>query len=581
MPTPTRYWAAIVALTLVACAGSTARVPVTPRADSSQALPDATLDQVRDTVMAARRLTFVGEQVEVVQLAEGDFKATVRAHTLPPSAEARGLSRVFSWAAPKQSSSAQQSKSLDELVAAYYDAKHDRIVAPVDGAGATPDKLGTFAHELQHALQQRHFDITRLQKSATDDDAKLALSALIEGDAQVTMGAYLGATHGIPTSRALRRITDLTAGVRVHHGVRGARIAGSDSPQLLTFPYDDGMRFVADLYRAGGFELVNRAYERPPTATMHILHPERYVAGVVPAVVAAPEPLGKQVASGTWGELRTIMVLAACVPIRRARAVAAGWRGDGYTLGQRGDRSTLSWVSVWSNVAAARAFQKSLHGCLRVGRRVHRYGDRVLLTVNATAAGHASRIAALAGHAVTQAPARPFGDVVVPPRVPIPARRHGRLNGVSYQSIWLGLDGQVPVGMKASVGPDLELTVLDPHSDARGVVALYDHVPRGRSLDALFDDVQRTLRATSKRPVTKVLRQSKRGALGPVISEQYQLGPATIVVEVLPLCAETGALVFVRAWRDDLGRDRLKSWRHGFRWIVDRRIPACRWLDPK
>jgi hypothetical protein len=46
--------------------------------------------------------------------------------------------------------------------------------------------------------------------------------------------------------------------------------------QELLFPYEDGLTFVCDLYRDGGWNEVDRAYGDPPTTTAQVLFPERY-----------------------------------------------------------------------------------------------------------------------------------------------------------------------------------------------------------------------------------------------------------------------------------------------------------------
>ena len=56
-------------------------------------------------------------------------------------------------------------------------------------AGFDKDENKTvIAHELTHALADQHFDLDALQKAVkNDDDRDLALSALIEGEATLTM----------------------------------------------------------------------------------------------------------------------------------------------------------------------------------------------------------------------------------------------------------------------------------------------------------------------------------------------------------------------------------------------------------
>src|ERR1035438_5397005 len=54
------------------------------------------------------------------------------------------------------------------------------------------------------------------------------------------------------------------------------------------FPYVDGFRLVASVYRAGGFPLVNRMFARPPISTEQVLWPAAYIAGELPIRIEPP-----------------------------------------------------------------------------------------------------------------------------------------------------------------------------------------------------------------------------------------------------------------------------------------------------
>ena len=104
------------------------------------------------------------------------------------------------------------------------------------------------------------------------------------------MAAFAGSEYGVPLNRTLRTIFD------IHDRVKSEEIAHDTytshsvavTKRLLLFPYEDGMRFVADIYRAGGLELVNRMYEQPPVSTEQILHPNKYLEGELPTPVNVP-----------------------------------------------------------------------------------------------------------------------------------------------------------------------------------------------------------------------------------------------------------------------------------------------------
>src|SRR5256885_14114179 len=83
------------------------------------------------------------------------------------------------------------------------------------------------------------------------------------------------------------------------------RISGK-SPELLrapailreelVLPYAAGFALVAEVYRRGGFALVDRMFRNPPVSSHQVLHPEAYFTGEVP--IALPMPLAPAGARG-------------------------------------------------------------------------------------------------------------------------------------------------------------------------------------------------------------------------------------------------------------------------------------------
>jgi hypothetical protein len=148
------------------------------------------------------------------------------------------------------------------------------------------------------------------------------------------MGATLGSEGGAPVSRSLRRIVEVTKKVPLAKITRGEDRSRLDhaldlARKRLVFPYEEGMMFASDLYRAGGFPLVDGAFAHPPRSTEQILHPERYLAGDQPRPVATPKaPTGYTlVTSDTLGELDTRTLLSRCMdPAVANRAAGAGHR---------------------------------------------------------------------------------------------------------------------------------------------------------------------------------------------------------------------------------------------------------------
>ncbi|MEJ7734987.1 MAG: hypothetical protein WKG00_38085 [Polyangiaceae bacterium] len=185
---------------------------------------------------------------------------------------------------------------LEEQVSGFYDHRQRLIYVPRVPLRSEADAIeqrAVVAHEAQHALQDQHFGEV-LRDKAGGEDQRLARLALIEGDAMVAMGAWLGAAHGAPVGRTVRRIADVTRKVpleRFRHE-QGPRTRLGRAPALmqaqLRFPYEEGMLFVADMYRAGGFPLVDRLFQRPPANTEQVLPDNTWL--VLPRPIA-PLPL--------------------------------------------------------------------------------------------------------------------------------------------------------------------------------------------------------------------------------------------------------------------------------------------------
>jgi uncharacterized iron-regulated protein len=156
---------------------------------------------------------------------------------------------------------------------------------------------GVLIHEMVHALQDQHFGLDKLHESVEADDAELAKTALIEGDATYTMIEVLKKDQ--PKVAAM-----LDAPLAKAKDVRKA------------FLYAGGARYVKALKERGGWEAVNKAYRFPPESTADILHPE----GVSTIDLGPGE---------TVGELGWIALLAQTPDTAAlAMASASGWRGD-------------------------------------------------------------------------------------------------------------------------------------------------------------------------------------------------------------------------------------------------------------
>ncbi len=220
---------------------------------------------------------------------------------------------------------------LTEQVAGYYDHA-DRTLYIVD---ESPSDL-LVAHEIEHALQDQHFDLAKLTDlPASEGDAKLARQALIEGDGMATMIELVLARDGIPAPWGQTDAVEMTARRIELEGGAGELLERAPLVvrDLLMFPYTRGLGFVAALRARHAWSRVDQAFKKPPESTEQILHPDLYLTGDIPRKVTAKLPASlsgwRTVQQTTWGEAGWLVLLRQHgVALDAAETAAAGWGGD-------------------------------------------------------------------------------------------------------------------------------------------------------------------------------------------------------------------------------------------------------------
>src|SRR5207253_2868522 len=138
-------------------------------------------------------------------------------------------------------------KLLREQVAGFYEPKTKEFYLAAWLPLAEQKKV--MAHELMHALQDQHFNLRRFEKWPKGDaDAELAVHALVEGDATLTMTFYMAKNPLV----ALAFIRSLGAEGMSSDQFKQAPRALRES---LVFPYEQGSEWTTQLYRRGGWAL--------------------------------------------------------------------------------------------------------------------------------------------------------------------------------------------------------------------------------------------------------------------------------------------------------------------------------------
>lgn len=254
-----------------------------------------------------------------------------------------------------------------ERVGGFYDTRGKIVRMPNEEPSSREENVrhrATLAHELHHVMQFQNFQ----EPALADEDARLAWQALVEGDAEVAEMVHTAAELGISASRMLRRARYAVAkpepvSADATPTERSAwEMLPLASEAMAGFPYRDGLAFSVDLYRAGGFTLIDKAYGRPPNVTEHILHPEKYLADEQPRAISelSPPPGWTLAWSTPLGELRTRVALEPCLGQKVAVAAAAGWNGDRAFVLERDNGWMLGWVSAWDSEADAAELEDGL-----------------------------------------------------------------------------------------------------------------------------------------------------------------------------------------------------------------------------
>jgi hypothetical protein len=230
----------------------------------------------------------------------------------------------------------------------------------------------TLSHEMAHALADQHFNLQALDGAVKDcEDAELALSALVEGEATLVMIGEMMRGNGDDSQRVLRmrpeRVDRLFSIMGVASFLGGGRAMRAAPPffrQSLVFPYHQGTVFVARLANEGGWARIDRAFQFPPLSTEQVLHPEKYLDLANrddPQSIRLPElpqlADWSRLGDETLGEYQTRLLLKNTPD---AAGAAAGWDGDRYAVFTKDKRTALVWLTTWDSPGDSQQFLDTL-----------------------------------------------------------------------------------------------------------------------------------------------------------------------------------------------------------------------------
>ena len=267
--------------------------------------------------------------------------------------------RAFGLLAPDADVAELQLQLLGDRVLGFYNKDEERLVV-VSDAGLDVEARITYAHEYTHALQHAAFGPDSVETDLPgEDDKALARLALIEGDAMITMLAWM-LQH-----LTQQEILEYFAGAELPDttGVPSWMVEQS------LFPYDAGLTWTTAL--AGGdptnpdFTEVDAAHGDPPDSTEQVLELDKWEAREAPEEMVLPD-LATALGDG-WEEVDStpigqasinIMLEFFGIPVTESREAGEGWGGDRAVVVQGPDDAfALAWRLTWDSSTDAAEFR--------------------------------------------------------------------------------------------------------------------------------------------------------------------------------------------------------------------------------
>jgi hypothetical protein len=162
----------------------------------------------------------------------------------------------------EQNVQSELGSTLGSSVAGFYSPTDDEIKIVTDSPDEAVVDNATLHHELVHALQDQYHDLSSETYTATTQDGDLAISGVVEGEANYIEYLYLEKCGGewecveTPTTGGSGGSSDLNLGIFL----------------VIFQPYSDGPPFVHDLKQEGGWDAVEERFANPPVSSEQVIH---------------------------------------------------------------------------------------------------------------------------------------------------------------------------------------------------------------------------------------------------------------------------------------------------------------------
>ena len=254
-----------------------------------------------------------------------------------------GAYRAIGLAEGKVDLNDSMNEVSDSGTLAFYDPEDERV--RVRGTELTPGLRVTLAHELTHALQDQHFDLTQIYDDTSDlqpDSYDTQLRAVVEGDATRIEERYVEDELTLKERQAYQDD-------QVDEGEAASEELEKESvpPGLLgafAAPYWFGPRFVALLEQERGSKAVDEAISLPPSSSEQMFDPLTYLDGDR-AVTVDPVAVPKRatvIEQGPFGSVQWFLMLAERIKPAVALRAVDGWGGDSHAVWVSGGKTCVA-----------------------------------------------------------------------------------------------------------------------------------------------------------------------------------------------------------------------------------------------
>ena len=231
--------------------------------------------------------------------------------------------------------------------AALYSSDTEDLYLRRDWRGDLDTLQWQVAYGYARAIPDQRGDLPRLTADAVSLDRRLALMAVGDGDALLSLWLYAGVEPGSAQAQAL---TEVVADATLPRWKAKDPLLDDLSGLSLNL----GSTFAAALYGEGGIPAVDAAIVRPPRSTEQLLHVERYLEDDEPRVIPPLDvALGRDwtsTRSETLGEAMMALTLLEWSNGAITTEAAINWGGDLLQVWQGPeDADVVLWQTVWDS----------------------------------------------------------------------------------------------------------------------------------------------------------------------------------------------------------------------------------------